>query len=605
MTSAQRNYAPEEFGRLSPRVSQKPPSRLAPAKPPSRLASILSMLRGNQDLLRNAGSLAATTGVTSALGFGYWIYAAHVFPLKAVGYGSAAISAMTLLGTIGMFGLGTMLIGELPRRESRGGLMMAAFIAAFLGSLVLGVGFALASLAFGSHFVEISGTFGRMAIFSFGVAITGVTLVFDDATIGLMRGGLQLTRNVAVSIAKMAALPACALILHDAFGVGIMLAWVLGTVVSIIPVIVIVKRGGGRILHRPDWKSFWRLGKVTLAHNWLNLAIATPVKLIPVLVVVVVSPSSNAAYYIASMLASFLFMVPMHLSTVLFAIASAAPEMIAEKLRFVLRMSVAIGVPGGLILGLIAHFVLSIFGSSYATLATGPLWILIASYIPGLPNTVYIAVCRATGKVNQAAIFLTVAAVVQMAAIVVGGKLDGLYGLSYGMLGVAILEALVTTPPVLRAAYGSAAVRSAAAPATGVRTRMTGSHARVTGAHARVTGAQQRRRSPAAEEALRLRQEAGLAALFAVATSVAPETHRPRPNPAATTAQPWHAGATRPTSTDQVNVRHRRPAVAATSANRAMGDTSWWPDVDEPTFHARQDAGMAALIAVATHAARF
>jgi O-antigen/teichoic acid export membrane protein len=589
MTSTQRNYAPEESGRRPHRV---------PQKPPSRLAAILTMLRGNQDLLRNAGSLAATTGVTSALGFGYWIYAARVFPQQAVGYGSAAISAMTLLGTIGMFGLGTMLIGELPRRESRGGLMMAAFIAAFIGSFILGAGFALVSIGFGSHFVEISGTLGRMAIFSFGVAITGVTLVFDDATIGLMRGGLQLTRNVAVSIAKMVALPACALILHDMFGVGIMLAWVLGTLVSVIPVIVIVKRSGGRILHRPDWKSFWRLGKVTLAHNWLNLAIATPVKLIPVLVVIVVSPSSNAAYYIASMLASFLFMVPMHLSTVLFAIASAAPEMIAEKLRFVLRMSVAIGVPGGLILGLIAHFVLSIFGSSYATLATGPLWILIISYIPGLPNTVYIAVCRATGRVNQAAIFLTAAAVVQMAAIVIGGKIDGLYGLSYGMLGVAVLEALVTTPPVLRAAYGSAPVRAAAV-------RVTGSHARVTGSHARVTGAQRQVRTPAAADALRLRQEAGLAALFAVATSVAPEPHRPKPNLAATTAQPWNLEATRPTPAGQVHGRHRRAPVAATVANRALGDTSWWPDIDEPTFHARQDAGMSALIAVATHAARF
>jgi O-antigen/teichoic acid export membrane protein len=605
MTNTRHNYAPGEF-RGHPSV--------VPQKPPSRLATIRGMLRGNQDLLRNASSLAATTGVTSALGFGYWIYAARVFPQQAVGYGSAAISAMTLLGTIGMFGMGTMLIGELPQRKSRGPLMMASFIAAFVGSFILGAGFALVSVGFGSHFVEISGTLGRMAIFSFGVAITGVTFVFDDATIGLMRGGLQLTRNVAVSIAKMVALPLCALILHDMFGVGIMLAWVFGTVISIIPVIVIVKRRGGRILHRPDWKSFRRLGKVTLAHNWLNLAIATPVKLIPLLVVIVVSPSDNAAYYIAAMLASFLFMVPLHLSTVLFAIASAAPEMIAEKLRFVLRMSIVIGVPGGLILGLIAHTLLSVFGSSYATLATGPLWLMIIGYIPGLPNTVYIAVCRATGRVNQAAIFLTVAAVIQMAAIVVGGKIDGLYGLSYGMLAVGILEALVTTPPVLRAAYGSAPVVAATA-------RVTGSHARVTGAHSRVSGAYDWMaggprvaagprpvRTPAETQALRLRQEAGLAALFAVATSVAPQPHRSKPNLAPTTAQPWRMEATRPTSTSQLTGRHRRsgPVPAApTTVNPALGDTSWWPDVDEPTFHARQDAGMAALIAVATHAARF
>ncbi len=544
-------------------------------------------MRRNQDLLRNAGSLAATTGITSAFGFGYWIYAARVFPPDAVGYGSAAISAMTLLGTIGMFGIGTMLIGELPRRPSRGALMMAGIIASFIGSLILGAGFALVSLAFGSHFVEIAGTFGRMALFSFGVAITGAMLVFDDATIGLMRGGLQLNRNVAVSIAKMMALPVCALILHDMFGVGIMLSWVFGTVVSLLPVIVMIKRGGGSILHRPDWKSFWQLGKVTLSHNWLNLAIATPVKLIPVLVVVVVSPSSNAAYYVASMLASFLFMVPMHLSTVLFAIASAAPEMISEKLRFVLRMSLILGVPGGLILGLSSHFVLSIFGSSYASLATGPLWLLIACYIPGLPNTVYIAVCRATGRVNQAAIFLMVAAVVQMAAIVVGGKLDGLYGLSYGILAVAILQALVTTPSVLRAAYGSAPVRSAAAPAAENRPQP---------------------RTGALDDVMRARQEAGLTMLFSIATTVAPDWHRPGVTGTADVAAETAVRERQTTpqrSIGQVRGRHRPSAVRATAANPALTDTSWWPDVNEATFDTRQDAGIAALIAIATHAARF
>lgn len=578
MASDQYDYFPSESGER--------PSR-APRQPSSRLAVIQSILRRNQDLLRNAGSLAATTGVTSAFGFGYWIYAARVFPQDAVGYGSAAISAMTLLGTIGMFGIGTMLIGELPRRESRGGLMMAGIIASLIGSLILGVGFALVSLAFGNHFVEIAGTFGRMAIFSFGVAITGATLVFDDATIGLMRGGLQLTRNVAVSIAKMVALPACALILHDVFGVGIMLSWVLGTLVSLVPVIVVIKRSGALVLQRPDWKAFRQLGKVTLSHNWLNLAIAAPVKLIPVLVVIVVSPSSNAAYYIASMLASFLFMVPMHLSTVLFAIASAAPEQISEKLRFVLRMSLVIGVPGGLLLGLSSHFVLSAFGSRYASLATGPLWLLIATYIPALPNTVYIAVSRATGRVNRAAVFLLVAAVVQMAAIVVGGKLDGLYGLSYGILAVATLQALVTTPSVLRAAYGSAPVRSVTAPA----------------------GEQQRQlHTPALDDVMRARQEAGLAALFALATSVAPDGLRSWPDPTADVAVATAVRERRTVpqrSTGLSHGRQRNSAVRATAANPALRDTSWWPDINEATFHARQEAGMAALIAIATHAARF
>jgi O-antigen/teichoic acid export membrane protein len=576
MTSARYDYVPEDFReRPSP----------SPEKRSPRPAAGRNIFRRNQDLLRNAASLAGTTGVTSAFGFGYWIYAARVFPPQSVGYGSAAVSAMTLLGTIGMFGLGTMLIGELPRRESRGGLMTACFIASFAGSLILGLGFVLVSMAFGNHFVEITGTLSRIAIFSFGVAVTGVTFVFDESTIGLMRGGLQLSRNVAVSIAKMAALPVCSLVLHDLFGVGIMLSWVIGTFASALPVIVMIKRSGASVLHRPDWKSFRQLGKVTLSHNWLNLAIATPVKLIPVLVAVVVPPADTAAYYVASMLASFLFMIPTHLSTVLFAIASAAPEMIGEKLRFVLRTSLFVGIPGGLLLALSSHLLLSIFGASYASLATGPLWLLLISYIPGLPNTVYIAVCRATGRVNQAAIFLIVAAAAQMTALVVGGKLDGLYGLSYGVLGVAVLEALVTTPVVLKAAYGSSdPARSAYAPAADER-------------QALLTEAQQ-------YDPLRLRQEAGLAALFALATTVTPQ---PQPSESVlgrTLSSAWLRN-TMPQTALGHGGYHRHAAVRSTTANPVLTDRSRLPGTAPASFDAQQEAGLAALVAIATHAARF
>ena len=264
-----------------------------------RAAALFRIWQQNQDLLRNAGSLAATTGLTSLFGFVYWIIAAREFTQQAVGYGSAEISMMILLGTVGMFGFGTMLIGELPNRRSKGGLISASLLASALGSLILGLVFPLIALASGAHFEEITGTSDRILLFAVGVAVTGMTSVFDEATIGLMRGGVQLTRNLAMSIAKLVLLPASALLLHDMFGVGIMLAWVLGTIISLVPTAIQLKRGGASILHRPKWRELRRLGKVTLAHNWLNLAIATPPRLLPVFVIVVVSPSANAAFYVA------------------------------------------------------------------------------------------------------------------------------------------------------------------------------------------------------------------------------------------------------------------------------------------------------------------
>ena len=554
---------------------------------PGLMATLRDVWQRNHDLLRNAGSLVATTGLTSVFGFVYWIVAARDYSTKAVGFGAATVSAMTLVGTIGMFGLGTMLIGELPRRKARGGLIAATVLASGIGSLALGLGYPLVIGLAGGHIPEISGTPYRLALFAVGCSLTGATFVLDEGTIGLMRGGVQLWRNLAASAIKLAALPVAAIVLHDEFGVGLVLAWVIGTVLSLVPTVIMLRRGGARIFHRPDWGLLRKLGKTALAHNWLNLAIATPPKLIPVIVLAVVSPSATAVFYVAWMMAGFLFMVPMSLSTVLFAIASAAPELIAEKLRFVLRLSVLIGLPAMAVLAIGAHFALNIFGPSYAQLGTVPLWLMILTYIPGLPKTQYIAVCRATGKVAKAAMVLAVAAACELGSVAIGGKLGGLDGLCAAYLGVTVVEGIVTAPTVFRAAYVRTQQRKAA---TGAMTAVPGP----VGVGVR-TG-------PPTGGYLR-RQESGLATLIALASAAVAEGHT---LDAAT--EVWRTGSFPAIGPDPAH-QSRRAAAPATRMDLYSGRVAW-PSPDqpfEPTDPAEQagylrtqQAGLDALISLAT-----
>jgi O-antigen/teichoic acid export membrane protein len=416
--------------------------------------SLIAAWRLHRDLLGNVITLVATTGITAVLGFAYWALAARIFSQRSVGYGSAAVSAMTLIGTLGMLGMGTVLIGELPKRKQRAGLVSAALIACGLGSLILGLVFVAVAPHVSSHFSYVTSTLQQDAIFVIGVVLTAVSLVFDQATIGLLRGGLQLSRNLAFAAVKLAALPAAAMILHDEFGFGILVAWVGGTALSLVPVAVRLSLTGSAVLPRPDWAVLRGLGRTALAHNWLNIAITVPLTLIPVLVTIVVSASANAAFYAAWTLSGFLKIVPTHLSTVLFAVAAADPQVIARKLRLTLRLSLLIGLPAMAVLGLFAHLALSMFGPGYARAATLPLELLVIGYLPGIPKMHYMAVCRATGRIPRAAAILTAAAVAEVTAAVLGGESGGLKGLSIALLAVYIVEGLVTTPPVLRAALG-------------------------------------------------------------------------------------------------------------------------------------------------------
>jgi O-antigen/teichoic acid export membrane protein len=359
---------------------------------------------------------------------------------------------MTLLGTFGMLGFGTLLIGELPRREAPGGLVSAALLFSSVASLLLGVGFVIVAPRFSAHFPDITGNLERALIFTSGVSVTALSLVLDQATIGLLRGGLQLGRNIAASAVKVAILPATTMIFNDGLGVGLIFSWVAGTIISLIVVGLRMWWSHAPVFGRPDWRSLRSLGKTTLAHNWLNLAIAIRQSIIPVLVVIVVSPQANAAFYAAWMIASFLAIVPAHLSTVLFAVTSADADAVSEKIRFTLRLSFLIGIPGMLVLAVLAHPLLALFGAHYASAGTFPLLLLDVAYLPGIFRAHYVAVYRIKGRMGRAAALMWTVMVLEIAASAVGGKADGLVGLSLGLLAVRVAEGVVTAPAVIAVA---------------------------------------------------------------------------------------------------------------------------------------------------------
>jgi O-antigen/teichoic acid export membrane protein len=551
----------------------------------------------NQVLLRNAGSLAATTGMTSLFGFVFTIVAARLFTLDQVGWGNAAINAMQLFGTIGMFGLGTMLIGELPKRQGdRGGLFAASLATSGIGSVILGLVFAVVvGMYFTKSLPGVGGSLGELLLFVVGTGLTGATMVFDEGTIGMLRGGVQLWRNMALSAIKLVALPVTAVLLHTKFGVGLSLSYVIGVVGSLIPASIMLVRGGSRLYHRPDWQAMRRLLPVAINHNWLNLAMATPGRIIPIVVTVVVGGKAGGVFYVVWMIASLLFMVPMHLGTVLFALASASPQLVAEKLRFVLRVSLMIGLPVMAALAIGAHFMLSIYKPVYAQLGTVPLWLLIIGYIPQMPRAQFIAVSRATNRVGQAAGLICFFAACEIVSIYLGGRFGGLDGLSFAYLGVLTFEGLITAPTVLRAAYAVTAAATGSFPAVPAETQAVGALAkpgplaRVTGELAKLTG------SFAALPRVPDRQENGLAALFAIASAAgASEGHT-----LDVVTEVWRTGAFPAIPTDATGQsKVRRPAATAT--HDMFGGRAAESAQQQASYRRRQQAGIDALIAIAT-----
>jgi O-antigen/teichoic acid export membrane protein len=418
--------------------------------------TVLQWIRTNSVILLNAGSLIGTTAVTSLLGFAYWWLAARQFTPHAVGLASAAVSAMMLLGSICVLGMGTLLIGELPRqRDNQRSLISTALI--LVGSVggIIGTVFALFASVVSPNLRFLHKTPADMLLFAVGVSLTSLTIVLDQSLIGLLRGGLQLWRNTLFAIVKLVALFCAGFLFSHSWSMLIYATWALGNALSLLPlvcmaVVAAMKRGRHLSAYLPRWKLLRKLGASAIEHHLLNLTIQAPALTLPLLVTVLLSPTMNAWFYVSWMIASFVFVVPNALTTVLYATNSSQPEVVAPKIRLTLGLAFFICTLADVLVLLDTSKVLGLFGHVYANQATWTLRILCLGVFPLIIKNHYVAVCRIQNRIRRAMWATIPGVVVELFVAAIGAQVAGLTGLSIGWLAVITIEAIFMAYTVFR-----------------------------------------------------------------------------------------------------------------------------------------------------------
>jgi len=414
-------------------------------------------LEANSALISNSSSLIGTRAVTAGLGFVYWWLAARLFVPEAVGLASALVSTMLLLGTFGMLGLGTFLIGELPRRRGEvGSLITISLLVAGVASAGLGAVFAIAAPSVSLEFAPLSQSPTSVLLFASGVALTGVVMVLDQALIGLLRGGLQLWRNTVFAAAKLGIMVIISLWIGSAQWAAIFASWVAGDAVSTAALAIVRAARRGRVIYRPRPNLLGRVGRLALEHHALNLSLQAPGLLLPLVVTALLSAAANAHYYVSwMMVSSAVYVIPMSLSTVIYAVGSTAPSDLDDKMRQTLTLSLVLGGLAAGALSGIGGIVLKAFGPAYAEEALWPLRIMGLAVFPQVVKYYYVAVSRLQNRIGRAAFILVLATVLEVAAAALSARLTGgLVGLTLGWLVAQTAEAVFMLPAVLRAVNG-------------------------------------------------------------------------------------------------------------------------------------------------------
>ncbi len=401
-------------------------------------------LSTNAVILSNASSIVGALVANSALGFAYWWFAARQFSPQAVGLGSAAISAMMLLGTIGALGLGTLLIGELPRRAGqKTALIFTALVAAGGAGGALGFLFALAAPFISGELNILSENIFNLILFAVGVSLTAVTLVLDQALVGLLRGSLQFWRNGIFSVAKLIILFMGVPWVSEHSGLSIYAAWLGGNLISLLVLAGLAVLNGVQLRAcRLQWGLIRQLGRAALSHHALNLVLQAPNQALPVVVTVLLSAQMNAYFYAAWMMAGFAFFALAALATVLYAVGAASPITLAHKLQTTVRLSIALCLVTGITVFVGADWVLRLFGDAYSGQAAWCLRVLSLATFPLIAKYHYVALCRIRGSVLRAAQVLLVASLVELGLAIIGARIGSLLGLSLGWVVAVYLEGL-------------------------------------------------------------------------------------------------------------------------------------------------------------------
>jgi O-antigen/teichoic acid export membrane protein len=404
-------------------------------------------------MLFNAGSLVATFIVKSGLGFAYWWVAARQFSPAAVGFASAAVSAMTLLGTLCMLGLGTLLIREFPRQPGQeAALLSAALLVVGAVSGCIGLLFAFGMPSLSADLNPLKASAQSVALYAVGVSLATVTLVLDQALIGLLRGDLQLWRNILFAGAKLAALAATGLWLSQRGGLAIYATWALGDAFSLAALagFAVLKVKWTVRNFFPQWSLMRKLGPSAIQHHLLNLLLIGPNLALPLLVTVLISAKMNAWFYIAFLLADVVYVIPQALVTALYAVSSAQPYVLARKARLTLGLALITTVFANGILLFGARQLLGLFGPGYAEQGIWSLRILGLGAIPFLIKDHYIAICRVKDRIAKALLPLASGALLELGLSALGARLGGVSGLSLCWLIAVCIEALLMSGTVYK-----------------------------------------------------------------------------------------------------------------------------------------------------------
>ncbi|MER6100122.1 lipopolysaccharide biosynthesis protein [Streptomyces sp. NPDC001728] len=448
-------------------------------------------------MFRNAYALMLSTGVSAALGLGFWLVAARYYSEEAVGQGSAAIAAQRLLASL----TATTMIGAVVRYVPRAGratgplVLRVYLVSTVVVAVACGV-FLLTLDWWGPTYAPL-GTLSAGLFFTASCVGWALLTLQDGVLTGLRRAVWVPVGNAVFSLGKLVLLVVLAAALPV---LGVFVSWSAAIALSVVPLAWLVFR---RLIPRQaradrdrEPPGLREIGRFMAGDSVGALFSLAMINLLPVMVAVRFDAAHNAFFYTAYTVGGTMEFMAVNMASSLTAHASHSPESLAEGVRGALRRMALLLVPVVLLLLVLAPVILAPFGPDYAEHGTTVLRLLAAAALPRVAVELYIGVLRVQGRTGVLALLQGAMCVLVLgsAALLLGRV--GIAGAGVAVLASMTLMAAVSAPGLRAALQGRApaprapeAVRAKPRAEDGYGTNWARESAYLRGAHDSVTPA--------------------------------------------------------------------------------------------------------------------
>ncbi|MFD7320882.1 lipopolysaccharide biosynthesis protein [Streptomyces sp. NPDC059875] len=410
---------------------------------------------GGDSMFRNAYALMLSTGVSAALGLGFWLVAARYYTEEAVGQGSAAIAAQRLLASITATTMIGAVVRYVPRAGRTTGLLVRRIYLVSSVVVALACGVFLLTLDWWGPSYAPLGSLSAGLFFTASCVGWALLTLQDGVLTGLRRAFWVPVGNAGFSIGKLLLLVAFAATMPV---LGVFVSWSAAIALSVVPLGWLVFR---RLIPRQaradrdrEPPAMREIGRFMAGDSVGALFSLAMINLLPVMVAVRFDAAHNAFFYTAYTVGGTMEFMAINMASSLTAHASHSPESLAEGVRGALRRMALLLVPVVLVLVVFAPQILSPFGADYAEHGTMVLRLLAAAALPRVAVELYIGVLRVQGRTGALAALQGVMCVLVLgsAALLLGPV--GISGAGLAMLGSMTLMAAASAPGLRSALKG-------------------------------------------------------------------------------------------------------------------------------------------------------